>query len=331
MTEPGATRGEFAWIARLVELLGPAAKGIGDDAAILEGPDGAAWVWTVDTLVEGVHFRFDWLEPDAIGHRALAASLSDLAAMGAEPVGALVTAAGPAATVSAHLEGIYAGLAALAREVGCPILGGDLARADGPLHVTVTALGRVVAGPPLRRSGARPGDTVWVTGTLGGPAAAIALLEQGEAAAHARANAAYGRLACPVPRLNEIRWLRERAVLHAGIDVSDGVSGDAAHLAEASGVRITLEPDRLPIHAGAMEVARLLNADPKAWALHGGEEFELLLCAAAGALEAFAGPFADAFGIPLTPIGEVAEGAGVFARAGNATAPLPSASWDHFR
>ncbi|MFN2383490.1 MAG: thiamine-phosphate kinase [Gemmatimonadota bacterium] len=326
---PASGRGEFARIARLVETLGPAAQGIGDDAALLAGRDGA-WVWTVDTLVEGVHFRFDWLAPEAIGHRALAASLSDLAAMGAEPVGALVTAAGPVSTIDARLEGIYGGLGALARAAGCPILGGDLSRADGPLHLTVTALGTVGTDPPLLRSGAQPGDTVWVTGTLGGPAAALELLERGEAPA-ARAGGAFERLAHPTPRLAEMRWLRERAVLHAGIDVSDGVSGDAAHLAEASGVRITLEPGRLPIHPGAIEAARLIGTDPTAWAVHGGEEYELLLCAAAGALEPLAAPFADAFDLQLTRIGDVAEGVGVYARAGNATMPLPAASWDHFR
>lgn len=328
-----APRGEFEWIDRLVEVLG-AGGGIGDDAAVLEGPGGETWVWTVDTLVEGVHFRFDWLDPHAVGHRALAASLSDLAAMGAAPVGALVTAAGPAETFAARLEGIYAGIAGLAASAGCPVLGGDLARATGALHVTVTALGRVVGGSPLSRAGARPGDEVWLTGRLGGPAAAIALLAAASGAGRdpevLRAHPAYARFARPSPRLAEIAWLRERADLHAAIDVSDGVSGDAAHVARRSGARLVLEPTRIPVHPGAVQAAVELGADPAEWVLHGGEEFELLLASPPGALGPLAAAFDAALGIPLTRIGDVQAGDGVYTLRDGGSEPLRPRSWDHF-
>lgn len=335
MTDTGRTppRGEFAWIAQLVEILGDRSRGtIGDDTATIEA-DGASWAWTVDALVEGVHFRFDWLEPEDVGRRALVSSLSDLAAAGAEPVGALVVAAGRPATIAERIERIYRGIRAAGDEAECPVLGGDLARADGPLHVTVTALGRVRGGAPLARSGVRAGDEIWVTGSLGGPAAAIALLAaaaDGRALAAARAHPAYERLAAPRARLAEIRWLRARATVHAAIDVSDGLSGDAGHLAERSGVRIILEPDHLPIHPGAVLAARSLGADAREWALHGGEEFELLLAAPAGALEPHAERFQATFGILLTRIGAAHLGAGLFERSGGAEQPLLPRSWDHF-
>lgn len=344
-------RGEFEWIDRLAEILGDAgidARGhpaIGDDTAFL--PAGGPWAWTVDTLVEDVHFRFDWLEPAAVGHRALAASLSDLAAAGAKPVGALVSAAGPAATFDARLEGIYEGTAALARRAGCPVLGGDLARAEGPLHLTVTAIGTAIGEAPLARHGARPGDRVWVTGRLGAPSAAVRLARaaEGDPAAleRARAGAAWPRFAFPEPRVREMAWLLERARPTAAIDLSDGLSGDALHVADRSGVRIVLDADRLPIHpgvagiAGPAPAAGAVPADgpppadhPLERALHGGEEFEVLLTAPAGSLEPWAEPFEAAFGIPLTPIGEVAGGSGVALRRDGREAPLEPRSWDHF-
>lgn len=331
-------RGEFEWIERLAAILGDAgtdARGrpaIGDDTAFL--PADGTRAWTADTLVEGVHFRFDWLAPEAVGHRALAASLSDLAAAGARPEGALVTAAGPAATLEARLEGIYAGMAALARRAQCPILGGDLSRADGPLHVTVTAIGAAIGGAPLDRGGARPGDRVWVTGRLGAPAAAVAeALAAGddpEALQRARASAAWPRFARPEPRVREVAWLLERARPAAAIDLSDGLSGDAGHVADRSGVRLVLDGDRLPVHPGAEGAADRLGADAREWALHGGEELELLVLAPAGSIEPHAEPFEAAFGIPITAIGEATEGSGVALREGGEERPLEPASWDHF-
>ncbi len=333
--------GEFAWIARLASILGGAAQAsIGDDTATID-TDGGAWSWTVDTLVENVHFRFDWLDPEDVGRRALVASLSDLAAADAGPAGALVTAAGPSAVIAERLEGVYRGLRAVADETGCPVLGGDLSRAEGPLHLTVTALGRSRGDRPLGRSGARPGDEIWVTGALGAPAAALALLGDAGSPAvlsAARAHPAFERLARPRARLAEVRWLRARAPLHAAIDVSDGVSGDAGHLAERSRVAIVLEPGRVPVHPAAAEAARALagpasgagDAAAAAWALHGGEEFELLLAAPPGALAPLADDFRASFDLGLTRIGAARAGSGVFARADGAETPLAPRSWDHF-
>ena len=320
--------GEFERIERLVRALGSAADGaIGDDAAVLSA-DGRPWAWTVDTLVEGVHFRFDWLDPADVGHRALAATVSDLAATAARPVGALVAAA-VSREAADVLEAVYVGFRPLAGRVGCPVVGGDLTRYEGPLQLTLTALGRC-PGEPLRRSGARPGDEVWVTGELGGPAAALEWLAR-EGAPGVRDHPAYSRLARPEPRVTEALWLRERALLTAGIDLSDGLSGDAGHVARASGVALRLEARAIPIHTGARDLAERLDGDARAWAIHGGEEFELLLCARPGAIQSHAAAFVARFGLPLTRIGRVEEGDGVWMRDETGLEDrLRALSYDHF-
>jgi thiamine-monophosphate kinase len=321
--------GEFERIDRLVRALGGDPEGrIGHDAAVLAA-DGRPWAWTVDTLVEGVHFRFDWLDPEDVGHRALAAAVSDLAATAARPAGALVAAAVSRDRADV-LEAVYRGFRTLGARVGCPVVGGDLARSEGPLHLTVTALGRC-PGEPLRRSGARPGDEVWVTGELGGPAAALAGLAR-EPDLDLRYDPAFRRLARPEPRVSEALWLRERTALTAGIDLSDGLSGDAGHVARASGVALRLEVEAIPLHPGARDMASRLHDDPLEWAIHGGEEFELLLCAPAGALQPHADLFLERFDLGLTRIGRVDEGEGVWMRdeAGRESR-LSARSYDHFR
>jgi thiamine-monophosphate kinase len=333
-------RGEFAWIDRLLEVLGPAARpggriAAGDDVAVLAGPGGETWAWTVDGLVVGVHFRFDWLDPEAVGHRALAASLSDLAAAIAEPIGVLVSAAGSRAAFDARLVGVYRGLRDLAMRWDCPVLGGDLSRSEGPLQLTVTALGRCPRGAPPGRAGARPGDEVWVTGELGGPAAGIALLADAGSdparLAAARQHPAVRRLARPEPRLAEIAWLAERTSLHALIDVSDGISGDLSHIAGRSGVRIAIETGDLPVHADALDAAARLGREAGLWALYGGEEFEIAACAPAGSVAPLVAAFESRFGIPLTRIGTVEEGKGIVGREGGNEQSIAPGAWDHFR
>ncbi|MEJ2151806.1 MAG: thiamine-phosphate kinase [Gemmatimonadota bacterium] len=320
--------GEFDWIERIVGRLGSIGSGIGDDAAVLSGPDGETWVWTIDTLIEHVHFRFDWLDPEAVGHRGLIASLSDLAAMGAEPVAALTALAAPPDWVADRVERLYAGLGAAAQRAACPIVGGDLSRAD-QVQLTVSALGRC-AGRALTRGDARPGAEVWVTGALGGPAAALAWLAREGPEPQVMAHAAYERLAHPAARVDEVRWLKSRARLGAAIDISDGLSGDARHVAGASGVSITIDVERLPVDAGASDVGRQLNANPIEWALHGGEEFELLLTARAGSIAPLVDEFEATFGLALTAIGTASEGTGVQKIENEVTKALDPKSWNHF-
>jgi thiamine-monophosphate kinase len=291
--------------------------GPGDDCAVIR--DGIAV--SVDMSVEDVHFRRDWLEPSEIGYRSAAAALSDLAAMAARPIGILAALAVPRREADLA-AGIMEGVAAAAHDSGAALLGGDLSRSPDRVVLDVVALGH--APNPVMRSGARPGHSIWVTGSLGGAAAAVAAWEQGRSPS-AAARQAFAR---PTPRVAEAAWLRERGVLHALIDLSDGLAGDASHLAAASDVGILLDTALVPVHPAAAEghPAAALRL-----ALHGGEDYELCLAAPAGAIEALAEQFRQTFQLPLTRVGSVIRGSGVALRApGGSVAPAGAGGFDHF-
>lgn len=276
---------EFDLVRAMLARWGDVAQGVGDDAASLAVPAGERLVVSTDASVEGAHFRREWLSPEEIGWRAAASALSDLAAMAARPLGLLIAMALPDAWRGDALA-LADGIGAAARAAGAPIVGGDLVRAS-ELALTITVLG--TAECPLGRHGARAGDALFVTGALGGPRMAVRAWLQGrEPSPEARA-----RFARPVPRIAEARWLAERGA-RALVDVSDGLAADVRHLAVASGVRIVLERERVPLLAGAAP------GD----ALAGGEEYELALTAPA-ALDVDA--FTARFGLPLARVGWVRE------------------------
>lgn len=227
--EPGVPLGpgrEFDAIRALLARWGHRAVGIGDDAALVQVPRGDALVVSVDTALENRHFRDEWLTPREIGYRAVTAALSDLAAMAAQPLGILLALTLPERW-SAHLPAIADGVADAVTAAGTTILGGNLAASE-LLGLTTTVLGSAFV--PLRRSGLRPGDAVYVTGHLGGPGAAIASWNSG----HRLHDAHRQRFARPVARLREARWLADRGA-NAAIDISDGLAADLQHLAAASG------------------------------------------------------------------------------------------------
>ena len=276
--------GEFDLISAALRQWGRLASGVGDDCAVLEVPSGMRVVLSVDTAVEGVHFRRGWLTPEEVGYRATTAALSDLAAMAAEPVGVAIAMTLPDAWRDDFLN-ICDGIGDATRAVGAKIIGGDLTHGK-ELSLTLTVVGHVEV--PLSRGGAQPGDALWVTGRLGGPLLAIRAWEQGDApSSESRA-----RFARPVARFAEARWLAAHGVT-AGLDISDGIVSDAGHLAAAGGVQLLVNLDRLPLAPAA-------TTDDAA---QSGEEFELLVTGPAS-LDAAA--FEKAFGIPLTCIGAVA-------------------------
>lgn len=300
---PGA---EFDLVRKLQQFWGELALGLGDDGAIVKVPRGDQLVVSTDTALEGVHFRRVWLKPGEIGYRAAAAALSDLAAMGAAPIGILVslqlTPSGRAA-----INALAGGIAEAARASGAVILGGNLTRGDA-LGITTTALGS--AFEPLTRSGARPGDLLYVTGVLGGPAAAVRAF-----AARRKPKPAWrARFAHPVARVAEARWLAARGIV-AAIDISDGLLSDAGHLAAASGVGVELDGDRVP----------RLDGVTAADALSGGEEYELLVAAR---VPLPVNEFASRFGVALTHVGRVVEGP-ARVRVAGARAPARRGH-DHF-
>ncbi len=272
--------------------------GPGDDAAVLR--DG--WVVTTDLSVEDVHFRRSWISDEEVGFRAAAVALSDVAAMAATPVAVFASIA---ATRDVDLRALNRGLRAAAASVGVPVAGGDLSRSPGPLFVDVTAVGRTAW--PVQRDGAEPGDDVWVTGTLGASAAAVALWEAGEEPPPILRAA----FAAPTPRVDAARCLVEHEIVDALIDLSDGLAGDAGHIAAASGVRVVLEEERIPVASAVVE--RLGTGRGRELALHGGEDYELCFVTDPGVVDV--AYFAERHGLTLTRVGTVTEGSGVWLRS----------------
>jgi thiamine-monophosphate kinase len=299
---------EFDIVRSLLAEWGESAERIGDDAAILEVPKGEQLVVSTDTSLEGVHFRRDWLNHFEIGYRATAAALSDLAAMAARPLGLMIALTLPKADRS-EARAIATGIREGASAVLCPIVGGDLSSGD-VLSLTITALGSVAR--PLSRAGAKPGQRVYVTGRLGGPAAALRAWKAGmEPSEQDRA-----RFAHPVPRIDAAIGLAERGATSA-IDVSDGLIADIGHLAAASKVCIEVDLARIP---------RLSGVSPLE-AASSGEEYEIVVTGPGIDVD----QFSSEFGLDLTEIGRVVAGPSGVALLNDGqrvTAPL---GFDHFR
>lgn len=316
---------EFSLIDRLRQRAGSrpdVVLGIGDDAAVLDPPRGQQLVLAVDTLVEGVHFA-KGVPASAIGWKALAVNLSDLAAMGAEPAVALLALTLPGSN-EAFVEEFAAGFAALADTHRVALVGGDTTR--GPLAASVTVLGYVPAGRAITRSGAQPGDDLWVTGTLGDAAGALALWKSG--IPMLRTGALRERLDRPTPRLGA--GLALRGLATACIDVSDGLLADLGHLLAMSGVGADLDADALPTSAAfrdafpGREVQRALQ-------LTGGDDYELCFSAPPSRREAVQAALA-AVATPATRIGSLTRGARLrLLDADRLPLPLPARrGWDHF-
>jgi thiamine-monophosphate kinase len=261
--------------------------GIGDDAAVLDASGAGALVWTVDAQVEGTHFRTSWVSWEEIGWRSFMAAASDLAAMSAEPVAALSALVLASSVDDEALDALARGQAAASLAVGAPVVGGNLARGT-ETSITTTLLGR--AASPVLRSGARPGDGLWLAGPVGLASVGLSILERSVQNAriveHADAAAGLEAWRRPIARIAQGRALA--GVAHAAIDVSDGLAHDAWQLATASGVRVVLDVAAIVAAGGEALAAgaKLLDGLPLDFALHGGEDYALL-AASAGALPGF--------------------------------------------
>jgi thiamine-monophosphate kinase len=316
--------GEFDRIAeirrRAARRSSSVVLGIGDDAALLRPAPGCDTAISTDLIVEGVHFNLDWASAELIGHKALAVSVSDMAAMGARPFAALFSIALPAALGDEFQRRLYAGIFALAGRFAIQIVGGDSSSSPGPVFVDSVLVGEVERGRALRRSGARPGDDLWVSGTLGSSAWGLELLRGGarlETSAGSDHDAILTHLA-PEPRVALGRALAERRLAAAAIDLSDGLSSDVRHLCEESHVGVVIEAAALPTH-------RPLEA-----ALHGGEQFELLF-ASRPAVASDVAELTDVLGLSLTRIGRFGGPQDrVLLDNDGTTSPLSAKGWDHF-
>jgi thiamine-monophosphate kinase len=281
----------------------------GDDAAVLNMRGVDECVVTVDLLTDQVDFILSEVDPRRVGRKALAVNLSDLAAMAAEPLAAVIAVALPRKGARELAMQLYEGILPLAEKYKVAIAGGDTNTWDGPLVITATLLGRVTAREPLRRNLALPGDRIVVTGAFGG--------------------SILGRQFDFEPRIHEALALNERFKLHAGMDVSDGLALDLSRLAESSGVGAIVDIDRIPIHKDARRISERDGRSPLEHALADGEDFELLL--AVGPKDAKQLPPAIEYtDVKLTDIGEFTAKQGLWQRdAEGVVRPLTPTGWEH--
>ncbi len=312
--------GEFGLIARLHEKLTQrdgVRVGIGDDAALLKSLNSP--IVTCDALVEGVHFRLDWTTARALGWKAIAVNVSDIAAMGGLPVAAFISLALPPNLDVEFIEELYAGMEEAAGEFNLTIAGGDTVKSPA-LMLSVTLIGN--APRPVLRSGAAPGDVLLVTGTLGDSAAGLQILLNSELELRPPSPLAKGgrplgrrgrrsnrdfllsRHRTPTPRLREMQAaLKVENAVRAALDLSDGLAGDAAHIARQSDVTLEIETERLPISQACRAFAEAANRDALSFALTGGEDYELLLCIAPNKAAEVIAAVQNATGTPVTRVG----------------------------
>jgi thiamine-monophosphate kinase len=321
---------EKALIAQ-VRRLARAAKnpavqaGIGDDCAVLRlltgrGKDKDTLV-TTDFTLEGIHFRRDWHSAESVGHRCLARGLSDIAAMGGEPVAAFLSLALPRDLPQSWVGRFARSLISLAERYGVTLAGGDTAESPNGILADIVVVGTVPKGKAVLRSRARPGDRIYVSGELGGSAAAVwQMRKKPKRKLNPRE---YPRHFFPEPRIEPGRILREKGLASAMIDVSDGLSTDLAHICEESGVGAELQAEAIP-RASVGKPSREVDLQ---FALHGGEDYELLFTAPHG--ERIPSRIA---GVPITHIGHVTRGPRVFLRSrGGVGYELQPLGWEHFR
>lgn len=286
--------------------------GMGDDCAILELPRCAEALVTTDFSLEGIHFRRDWQSAECIGHRCLTRGLSDIAAMGGQPIAAFLSLALPSDCSQKWVDGFLRGFLNLAKRYKVQLAGGDTARSPVGVLADVMVVGSVAKGTALVRSGASVGDQIYVTGALGESAATLQLLSQGNVKR---------RDIFPEPRIAVGEWLRKNRVASACIDISDGLSTDLAHICEESAVGALIDAEAIPMHSSAQGLTSPLDL-----ALHGGEDYELL----------FTSPPANRIpkrigSVALTRVGEIVRVRRMQIVQAGRKRNLTSQGWEHFR
>jgi thiamine-monophosphate kinase len=294
--------------------------GMGDDCAVLRPLAGRDSLVTTDFTLEGIHFRRDWHPPESVGHRCLARGLSDIAAMGGEPVAVFLSLALPRDLQQTWVDRFARSLISLADMHGAPVAGGDTAESPDGILADIIVVGSVPKGKAILRSGAKAGDRIYVSGELGGSAAAVVRMRSGGGKVKPRD---YVRHFYPEPRIDLGRVLREKNLASAMIDTSDGLSTDLAHICEESGVGAEIDSSLIPrAHVG--KPAREVDLD---LASHGGEDYELL----------FTAPQEKRIprhiaGVDITQIGRITRTRGIFVRNSKGVGyEMHTRGWEHFR
>jgi thiamine-monophosphate kinase len=293
--------------------------GIGDDCAILRVPPNHETLVTTDLSLEGVHFRQEWHPPEVVGHRSLARGLSDIAAMGGQPIAAFLSLAVPRNIRQNWVDGFLKGLLKLADDFHVSLAGGDTAESPRGISVDIVVVGSVPKSTAVRRSGARPGDRIFVTGDLGSSAATLNLLFRGRSLRPKD----FPHHFHPVPRVDAGRFLRERALASAMIDISDGLSTDLAHICEESNAGAAIQAKAIP----RTSIGRSSKGVDLKFALHGGDDYELLFTARLGKHI----PTRIA-GVPITEIGSVTRAKGMVLIDDRGVGhKLRPQGWQHFQ
>lgn len=336
---------EFALIrfleARYARRTRGLVQGIGDDAAVIESSIPVWWHLTTDLLAEGVHFDRKSATPESIGYRAAMANLSDIAAMGAVPRYLLISLAVPKTWKRSHVNELYRGLMKACRLYKVALIGGDTSSSQAGLFLSITLIGATNRRRALFRHGAKAGDHIYVSGTLGDSLAGLKLLMTGTPShllgkretefSLSHRQFLVRRHSRPTARVAEARWLNEKRLASAAIDLSDGLSGDLRHLCEESRVGAEVELDKIPISPACRAYARASGISPIQLALTGGEDYELLFTASPHDSDTIARE-APTRGCRMTRIGTIRPRRfGIQMTSDGRTQPMPVTSYEHFR
>ena len=332
--------GEFGLIERIARWL-PAESsarvvvGIGDDVAVLDTGAPEYLLATIDAQVESVHFLRQAISSYQLGRKTAAVNLSDIASMGGTPQWALVSLVLPVETEVAFVEGFYAGLRDELQEAGGVVVGGNLSQTGSGMVIDLCLLGTVAPERLILRRGALPGDMILVTGSLGDSRAGLELLRRPELAVSPGVrDHLLARHLTPRPRVREGQLLGRLGKVHAMVDVSDGLRSDLGHILRAGGVGAELWTEALPVSTACAETAALAGVEPSAWALGGGEDYELLFTVAPGDAQVVCRQIGEETGTPCTVVGRVlSKEAGLIVRLSERGEPVSmhaAGGWDHF-
>jgi thiamine-monophosphate kinase len=301
-------------IAHIAALAGSADEqllmGIGDDCAVIRKEGSRVWLLTMDTLIESVHFNRAFHPPEKLGRKAVSVNVSDIGAMGGKPVFLLLSVGMPQDFDEDWFRAFARGVTDACREYGCFLIGGDTVASPGGLNFTLTVIGEAEKNCVVYRSGAQPADTVWVSGALGMAAAGLELLSRSIASGDPAFDLFREKHLNPRARVELGHRLGTSGLIHAMMDLSDGLATDLAHLCKQSGVGARLLARDLPGVEQLAQAARLTGQDPERWAISGGEDYELLFTASpehSAQLTEIAGQC----GLTITPVGTIIAGSGV--------------------
>ncbi|PID95679.1 MAG: thiamine-phosphate kinase [Bacteroidetes bacterium] len=302
--------GEFGLINRFKDsfnhLVPKDFTGIGDDCAIVPN-EKFDYLLSTDMLVENIHFVLNSITPYQLGYKSLAVNLSDIAAMGGEPIGSFLSISVPKGFPVEYLDEFFKGYHQLSETFGVPLLGGDTTKSAAGVAINVTIFGKCPKGEALKRSAAKAGDKIFVTGTLGDSSIGLDALAR-KASGHHFLDFLIKKHYEPTPRIHEGIWLRNQESVHAMIDISDGIASDLKHVVQASKVSAEIQLNYLPTSYALNEIAEAFEVNPLNYSLIGGEDYELLFTVAQEDADNIRNGFKLRFGEDITEIGVIKEG-----------------------